>query len=85
MKKYLFVAGSALPALVLFAASPVFADNDKLARFKDAIGVTLVSSGVGTDSTAEVWEPEYCAESIRRVNWVIDKTVIARHTYAPIA
>ena len=74
MKKYLFVAGSALPALMFFAASAVFADNDKLARFKGGIGVTPVSSGVGTAATAEVVNRNI----VRGVQpagqiWVIDK------------
>jgi len=74
MKKYLLVAGGALPALIIFAASAVFADNDKLARFKGGIGVTPVSSGVGTAATAEVVNRNI----VRGVQpagqiWVIDK------------
>ena len=59
---------------MIFAASAVFADNDKLARFKGGIGVTPVSSGVGTAATAEVVNRNI----VRGVQpagqiWVIDK------------
>ena len=53
MKKNYFVPTFVF-LIVSFFASAAFADDDTLAKFKGGIGAIPVSSGVGTDATAEV-------------------------------